>query len=194
LREINVMEMFARPASPRGTSGLVPAVILRALIVVFACVVGGACATAQVAPTPTAEKRKKKRAKPKPAPDEPIVVEGPGEEETPDGPPPEGEYPWEEGMASFYADSLAGNKTASGERYRIDRRTCAHRTLPFGTVLEITAPSTGQSTTCRVNDRGPFAKQRVLDVSKKCARELGMVDAGVLRVRFRQAHDSGDPG
>ncbi len=169
--------------------------VLRALVVVIACTVGGACATAQVTPTPVTEKKKKRaKAKPKPTPEAPIVVEGPAEEESPDAPPPEGDIPWEEGMASFYADLLAGNRTANGERYRIDRRTCAHRTLPFGTVLEITAPSTGKSTTCRVNDRGPFAKQRVLDVSKKCARELGMIDAGVVRVKFRQAHDSGDPG
>jgi rare lipoprotein A len=167
----------------------------RVLVLVFSFGIAGACATAQVTPTPVGEKRTKKKKKPKPAPDEPIVVEGPAEEEPADGPPPEqGDTPWEEGMASFYADMLAGNRTANGERYRIDRRTCAHRTLPFGTILEITAPSTGKSTTCRVNDRGPFAKQRVLDVSKKCARELDMIDAGVLRVKFRQAHDSGDPG
>ena len=168
--------------------------LLRALLVLLACGVGGACATAQVTPTPVTQNQQKRAKKPTPPPEEPIVAERPTEEAPPDSPPPNGDIPWQEGMASFYADSLAGNHTANGERYRIDRRTCAHRTLPFGTILEITAPSTGQSTTCRVNDRGPFAKQRVLDVSKKCARELGMVDAGVLRVKFRQARDSGDPG
>jgi rare lipoprotein A len=173
--------------------------LVAALSLCIGVSLGGACATAPVSPpvSQPVEKRaprpKAQKKKPARAPEAPLVVEGPADEEPPDGPPPEGEDTWEEGMASFYADSLAGNRTASGERYRIDRRTCAHRTLPFGTVLEVSA-SNGRTTTCRVNYRGPFAKGRVLDVSKKCAKELGMIAAGVLRVRFKQAHDSGDPG
>lgn len=170
-----------------------------AAFLVLAGISLGACATTPPAAAPpvVVEKKKTKRPKAKKPPavveDQAPVVEAPAEEVPPEAPPPESDLPWEEGMASFYADSLAGNRTANGERYRIDRRTCAHRTLPFGTVLEVYAPSTGRSTTCRVNDRGPFAKQRVLDVSKKCARELDMIDAGVLRVKYRQAQESGDP-
>src|SRR5688572_5771700 len=75
-----------------------------------------------------------------------------------------------EGPASFYADMLAGNKTASGERYSPEARTCAHRKLPFGTKLRITAVGTGKTSSCRVNDRGPFVPGRVLDVSKRVAK------------------------
>lgn len=174
--------------------------LIYAALLVLAGISLGACATTPPAASPpvVVEKKKTKRPKAKKPPavveePAPVVVEAPAEEVPPEPPPPESDIPWEEGMASFYADSLAGNRTANGERYRIDRRTCAHRTLPFGTVLEVYAPSTGRSTTCRVNDRGPFAKQRVLDVSKKCARELNMIDAGVLRVKYRQTPGSGDP-
>lgn len=99
-----------------------------------------------------------------------------------------------EGTASFYADSLAGNQTASGEEYNPDDRTCAHRSLPFGTILSITAVSSGATSKCRVNDRGPYAKGRLIDVSKRCAMELGMVEPGVLRVRVRAVDIGGGDG
>jgi rare lipoprotein A len=85
--------------------------------------------------------------------------------------------PWhvETGEISFYADMLAGRKTASGEVYDPKQATCAHRTLPFGTVLRVTVGrgKAKRTATCRVNDRGPFAKGRVLDVSSSLARTLG---------------------
>lgn len=168
---------------------------MRALIVcVLLVAVGGGCATApEAVPSSTQEprKRRKKRVKPVEAP---LVVEGPDPEEPAEEAPPEGEEPFEEGMASYYADMLSGNKTANGERYRPDKRTCAHRKHSFGTILEIQVVATGRTSTCRVNDRGPYAKSRVLDVSKKVARELGMLDPGVLRVRVKQSHSSSDPG
>ena len=155
--------------------------------------VGVGCATAPD-PLPSKQSQRRPRAKRVIEPPEPPqLVEGP-DPEPPEAPPPEGDEPFEEGVASFYADMLSGNKTANGERYRPDKRTCAHRSHPFGTILEIKALSSGRTSTCRVNDRGPFAKSRVLDVSKKVARELGMIDAGVLRVRVKQAHSSSDPG
>ncbi len=90
--------------------------------------------------------------------------------------------PWhnERGEISFYADMLAGNKTASGEVYDPKKATCAHRTLPFGTTLKITVGKGKQkkTATCRVNDRGPFAKNRVLDVSSSLARTLGFHQRG----------------
>lgn len=158
------------------------------------------CATTQTPAEPgdtAAAPKRGKRKKPRRPP--PVVAEAPEPPAPVDGAadaphteaPPDGEAAWEEGMASFYADMLAGNRTANGERYRIDRRTCAHRTLPFGTLLEVQAVDSGRTTTCRVNDRGPFAKGRVLDVSKKCARELDMIAPGVVRVRYR-ATQSGD--
>ncbi|MCC7109678.1 MAG: septal ring lytic transglycosylase RlpA family protein [Deltaproteobacteria bacterium] len=91
----------------------------------------------------------------------------------------------DEGMVSFYHDSLAGNPTANGERYRLGGATCAHKTLPFGTIVVIEDTDTGKVATCRVNDRGPFVKGRVLDVSRRVARELGIVERGVIRARLR---------
>lgn len=166
-----------------------------ARVVVVSALVSG-CATAPAPlPAPVTVRQRAARVIAPPAHEpEPLVVEGPEPEPPAEAPPPEGDEPFEEGMASYYADMLSGNKTASGERYHPDRRTCAHRTQPFGTVLEVTATGSGRTSTCRVNDRGPFAKGRVLDVSKKVARELGMITPGVLRVRMKQAHSSGDPG
>jgi rare lipoprotein A len=92
-----------------------------------------------------------------------------------------------EGAASYYHDALAGRITANGEKYDPDDTTCAHRSLPFGTVLVIEDVATGKKSHCRVNDRGPFVDGRVIDVSRKVARDLGMIDRGVIRVRIRVA-------
>ncbi len=109
-----------------------------------------------------------------PAPEAPAPAE----------PAPVEEQAGETGIASYYADSLAGRRTASGERYRPEIASCAHRTYPFGTMLRVTAVGSGKSAMCRVNDRGPFAKGRLLDVSRVVAKELGMLRAGVLEVRI----------
>lgn len=89
----------------------------------------------------------------------------------------------EEGIASYYAASLEGRSTASGEPYRGAQATCAHRTHPFGTKLRITELRSGRSVVCRVNDRGPFVKGRVVDLSASLARELGIVKQGLAKVR-----------
>ena len=91
--------------------------------------------------------------------------------------------PVEEGGAAFYADRFEGRRTASGERYSARAMTCAHRSHPFGAILEVTDISTGRSVRVRVNDRGPFTKGRVVDLSKAAARELGILRQGVARVR-----------
>jgi rare lipoprotein A len=70
----------------------------------------------------------------------------------------------EEGEASYYADSLDGNKTASGEPYNKDALTAAHPSLPFGTKVKVTSLKTGQSVTVVINDRGPHAKDRIIDL------------------------------
>jgi rare lipoprotein A len=87
------------------------------------------------------------------------------------------------GLASFYAREHHGRRTASGERFDMDGLTAAHRSLPFGTRLRVTNLHNGRSVVVRVNDRGPFRKQRILDVSYAAARKLGMVQRGVARVR-----------
>lgn len=86
------------------------------------------------------------------------------------------------GMASYYGRELAGNRTASGERFNPNDLTAAHRTLPFGSRLRVTNARTGASVVVRVNDRGPFTHRRVIDVSERAARELGMIRAGTARV------------
>src|SRR6185369_16845112 len=83
------------------------------------------------------------------------------------------------GRASFYGNE-SGNQTASGERFNENALTCAHRSLPFGTKLRVTYR--GRSVVCRVNDRGPFIKGRVLDLSKASARAVGLTAAGVGHV------------
>ena len=86
------------------------------------------------------------------------------------------------GIASFYGGEFEGRLTASGAIYRSRRMTCAHRTLPFGTVLRVTDVETRKSVVVEVNDRGPYAKGRIVDLSMAAARKLGMVDRGVARV------------
>ncbi len=89
-----------------------------------------------------------------------------------------------EGEASYYSDRLAGHKTASGERYRPDALTAAHRSLPLGTVLRVTRSDGKRTVYVRVNDRGPFGKERrILDLSRAAFERLGKLRAGVLEVR-----------
>ena len=84
-------------------------------------------------------------------------------------------------MASFYKYEA---KTASGEQFNPNELTAAHRTLPFGTRLRVTNLATGHSVTVRVNDRGPFIPGRVVDVSHSAAKELGMIDRGITKVKL----------
>jgi rare lipoprotein A len=84
----------------------------------------------------------------------------------------------QEGDASYYADSLHGNLTASGEPYDKNALTAAHRTLPFGTKVKVTYLKTGKSVKVVINDRGPHVKSRVIDVSGAAAKEVGLVDDG----------------
>jgi rare lipoprotein A len=83
------------------------------------------------------------------------------------------------GMASYYGNE-SGSRTASGQRMNASAMTCAHRSLPFGTKLRVTHG--GQSVIVTVNDRGPFVRGRVLDLSTGAARAIGLTSAGVGRV------------
>jgi rare lipoprotein A len=76
--------------------------------------------------------------------------------------------------ATWYGKELAGNRTASGERFNPNGLTAAHRSLPFGTCLRVSNPKTGRSVAVRVNDRGPFTKGVSLDLSHGAARAIGM--------------------
>lgn len=88
------------------------------------------------------------------------------------------------GSASWYALT---SKTASGERMNPAALTAAHRSLPFGTKLKVTNPENGKTVTVRINDRGPFIKGRVLDLSKAAARQLDFVSSGVTQVCMAQS-------
>lgn len=86
-------------------------------------------------------------------------------------------------MASYYADKFQGRPTASGERFDNGKLTAAHRALPFGSRVRVTNLTNGRSVTVRINDRGPFIKGRVIDLSLAAARRIDMVRAGVVAVR-----------
>lgn len=88
------------------------------------------------------------------------------------------------GEASYYADSLQGSKTASGEPYDKSAMTAAHRTLEFGTRVKVTYLKTGKSVEVTINDRGPHAKGRVIDLSGAAAEQLGMKDDGHGKVEI----------
>ncbi|HEY0113007.1 MAG TPA: septal ring lytic transglycosylase RlpA family protein [Allosphingosinicella sp.] len=83
-----------------------------------------------------------------------------------------------QGEASYYGHELAGNRTASGERFNPQALTAAHRTLPLGTKLRVTNKANGKSVIVRVNDRGPFVGRRIIDLSLAAAQQLGFVRAG----------------
>ncbi|HJS12390.1 septal ring lytic transglycosylase RlpA family protein [Sphingopyxis sp.] len=93
------------------------------------------------------------------------------------------------GMASYYGNELAGNRTASGERFDPGQLTAAHRSLPFGSRVRVTNTSNGDSVIVRINDRGPFARGRVIDVSHAAAREIGMHRSGTARVKLSLLSD-----
>ena len=85
-------------------------------------------------------------------------------------------------IASYYGEELNGNKTASGEIFNMNDYTAAHNTLPFNTLVKVTSLVTSKSVVVRINDRGPSAPGREIDVSKAAASDLGMLKAGTARV------------
>ena len=104
-------------------------------------------------------------------------------------PPPDESKPGkivQTGEASFYGSQFAGEETASGETLELDEMTAASRTLPLGARVEVTNVETGQSAEVRINDRGPYAKGRVLDLTPKAARHVGIDrEEGVGQVSIR---------
>jgi rare lipoprotein A len=91
----------------------------------------------------------------------------------------------QQGLASYYADSLAGHPMSNGQPYDPRLPTMAHRTLPFGTIVRVVRVATGTSVTVRVTDRGPYGnKRRIADLSREAARRLDMLRDGVVEVRL----------
>lgn len=110
--------------------------------------------------------------------------------------PSEGQVYVEEGVASWYGghdDGFAGRPTASGEIFDPEQYTCAHRTLPLGSFVEVENLDNHRRAVLRVNDRGPFIKGRILDLSKRGAQELGFLGQGTSRVRLRSVDAMGLP-
>lgn len=118
--------------------------------------------------------------------DMPVLVGAPytinGRTYTPSDPPHYDEV----GLASFYGEELAGRPTANGEAFRPSGISAAHRTLPLPSYVEVTALETGRTILVRINDRGPFAGDRIIDLSVGAARQLGIVEQGVSPVRVRR--------
>ena len=86
--------------------------------------------------------------------------------------------PLQKGVASWYGPGFHGKKTANGERFNTHALTAAHKTLPFGTKVRVTNESTGKSVVVRINDRGPYAHGRVIDLSKAAAQAVGIEGVG----------------
>lgn len=93
----------------------------------------------------------------------------------------------QKGKASFYAKRFHGRKTASGERLHPDSLTCAHKSYPFGTLLRVYNPANGRSVNVRVTDRGPYVQGRIIDLSWRAAKELGIIGQGVATVFVSKA-------
>ncbi|MBU1211989.1 MAG: septal ring lytic transglycosylase RlpA family protein [Alphaproteobacteria bacterium] len=91
----------------------------------------------------------------------------------------------ESGIASWYGDNFHGNKTANGEVYDMNALTAAHRTLPLPSLVSITNVDNGKTVIVRINDRGPFMKGRIIDVSARAAKELGFDHLGLTQVRVK---------
>jgi len=89
----------------------------------------------------------------------------------------------QKGIASYYHDSLHGLTTANGEIYNKWVRSAAHKSLPLGTKVRVTKLNNGRSIVVRINDRGPFIKGRIIDLSRKAAQDLGIIKSGVAKVK-----------
>ena len=90
----------------------------------------------------------------------------------------------QEGIASYYGPKFQGRKTSSGEIFDMYALTAAHNTLPFGTLVKVTNLENGLSVIVRINDRGPFKKKRIIDLSYEAARRIGMLGPGTAKVRL----------
>jgi rare lipoprotein A len=93
------------------------------------------------------------------------------------------------GIASWYGHPFHGRRTASGERYDMNKLTCAHKTLPFGAMLKVTNLSNQKSVIVKVNDRGPFIRGREIDLSREAAKQLAFKGAGITRVEIEWIDD-----
>jgi rare lipoprotein A len=101
--------------------------------------------------------------------------------------PPQGTV----GNASWYGSQFHGRRTANGERFNMDELTAAHRTLPFGSKVRVTNQATNDSVVVRINDRGPHAGNRVIDLSRAAAKALRLIESGVAPVKLEILRSAG---
>ncbi|NOI90076.1 septal ring lytic transglycosylase RlpA family protein [Vibrio splendidus] len=94
------------------------------------------------------------------------------------------------GKASWYGDKFHGRLTASGETYNMNANTAAHKTLPFGTIVRVTNTNNNKSVDVKINDRGPYVKGRVIDLSHKAFARIGNVKQGTVPVKIEIVDDS----
>lgn len=97
------------------------------------------------------------------------------------------------GKASYYSKRATGARSASGERIHHDSLTCAHRSYPFGTLLKVTNLSNGKEVIVRVTDRGPYGRNRIIDLSYGAAKELGMLSQGIAMVEVQRIDGTTPP-
>lgn len=107
---------------------------------------------------------------------------------SPPAPPPAPTFS-QVGVASYYASKFENHKTADGESFKSDGFTAAHRTLPIGTMVRVTNLRNQRSVVVRINDRGPFTRHRIIDLSPAAARALGISNQGLMRVRIEVVND-----
>lgn len=93
------------------------------------------------------------------------------------------------GIASWYGSEFSGKKTASGERFNPDKMTAAHKVLPFGTRVRVTNLSNDRQVVVTINDRGPFIRGRIIDLSRGAARRLDMIEDGIAKVKIEVLSD-----
>jgi rare lipoprotein A len=97
------------------------------------------------------------------------------------------------GEASWYAATFQGHLTANGERYDSGALTAAHRTLPLGSYVRVRSVATGKSVVVRINDRGPYIKHRIIDLSYAAAKALGLTDARSMQVQIERVGNTANP-
>ena len=156
------------------------ALVAIAALVPVACAHPGRTSHRPERPTAAEPRGDEGRTAPAPVPEAPPPR--PPEERAPD----EADEGAETGLASYYAHKFHGRRTASGVRYDMHAMTAAHPSAPFGTRLRVTDVETGRSVVVTVNDHGPFARGRVVDLSLAAAKQLGIVRRGLARVKVQR--------
>jgi rare lipoprotein A len=94
-------------------------------------------------------------------------------------------YKTRKGLASYYSDYYEGRTTANGEIFKQNKVTAAHKSLPFGTRVKVINLTNNKSVVVRINDRGPYVRGRIIDLTKTAAKEIGMLGDGVAKVKIR---------